>query len=896
MPTLYTVRRWLRTWLDRARVEQELDEELRFHLEMEAEKLRRRGLSHDEARRAALVAFGGRERFKEEVRDERGTRWLDDLARDLRLSLRGLQRERGFTSAVVLSLALGVGAAGAVFAFAYGVLLRPLPYPAAERLVELRHVAPGFDEGELGQSDGTYLHYRRHARSFEHVGAYFDRVLSLTDGEVAERVEAVLITRSALQALGVAPMLGGGVAAPGAADSTNQIILSHDLWVRRYGADPAIVGRTVEINRGPRTVVGVMPPDFRFPRPTTQLWFVMGMSAERGEIRDLYLTSIARLRPGVSAAAAEAELRGLVPGLAESYGDVTPELLAEGGLAPRVVPLREALTADVRPALVLILATALLVLVITWANVANLSLVRAERRRREVAVATALGASTGRLLRRALAEGLVLGVAGGALGLAVTWLATAGRFAVADGVLPRLEEVRVDGAVLALVGTLAGASALLVALVSHLSARATAPAVVLKGATARTAGSRDGQRAQRGLVVLQVAISLALLVGAGAMAQTIWRLRHASLGFVPERAIAFEVALPVRQYASYDDGARFFGALLERLRAIPGVTGAEAVSELPLSVVPEFSYDAVRRGDVAGADAPLPAQVSLATPGYFRLLGIPLEAGRTFERGDLVASPPRVLVSAALGRALFGGLDPVGRTIRLETRSARPFVVAGVLGDVPGTTIADGPERTLYFPVLDDLRATPEAEAPTSVYPRELKVVLRTAGPPTLVMPAVRAAVRELDPKVPVADVRLLDTLVERATIRARLTALLLLVAAGAATLLGVVGLYGVVSYAVSLRTPEFGVRLALGASPAALRTLVLREGTRLALVGVAVGLAASVALMRLLRGLLYQVAAGDPLTLAGTTLLLLAVTVAATWLPARRAARTDPAIALRSD
>jgi len=902
-------RRYLRFW--RPNVDADVDDEIRFHFEERVEELVARGLAPAAARARALEEFGDVARVRAELgatgrrilaSRRRAERW-DAVARDTRYALRRLVRQPGFSVPAALTLALGAGAAAAIYALVHAVLLSPLPYPHADRLVAVRNVAPGLGLADGGLSDGTYLHYRRYNRVFESMGAYFDRVLSITDRGSPERVQAALVTPSVFAVLGARPASGRLCADGDEGADVIKVVIGHELWARRYGGDPGAVGRAIELNRVPRQIVGVMPPDFHFPRQDTQLWFCMPVDSTRADVRDLHQSGIARLRPGVSPERARSDLERLIPGLAGAYRDATPELLRQAQLHAVVVPLRDDLLRDVRPALVLLLGASALVLLITWANAASLFLVRAERLRLEVAVARALGAATRDVARRFLCESLLLAAAGGAAGLALAWLGVETRFGFAPGQIPRLHEVRLGPAVVGFTAALSVVAGLLLGAVSLAragSGNGAGLASALRSAVGRATGSRRWRRTHRALVAAQLTLALALLVASAAMVQSVRRMQRAPLGFDPAGVVTFELALPTRQYLSYHSGAAFFGEVVRRLRDVPGVRSAEAALDVPLTPAPFVSEPVLAATGAAGAAPPRTPPVAtgnLVTPDYFRAMRIPLRRGRTFRSGDLVGDARAVVVSASLARALFGTEDAVGLRLRLAKREREvPRTVVGVVGDVPGETIAGGPARALYFPLLDDLAATPDADAPVPYYPREMVVVVRTSLPAGEVAGAARRIVDALDPRVPVARVRTLEAVVAAATARARLTALLLLVAGGAALLLGTVGVYGVVSYAVSQRTPEFGVRLALGATPGDVGLLVVRQGAAVAAAGVAAGLVVAASVMRVLRGLLFQVSPTDPATFAAMATLLFVVALVASYIPARRAAGIDPARALRAE
>jgi predicted permease len=902
MPRTPAWRRYLRFW--RPDVDADVDDELHFHLEMRTEELVARGWGTEAARAQALAEFGDVATVRTALREidhrlaeRRGhMEWLDALARDLRFAVRRLRRQPGFAVPAAATLGLGIGATAAIFALVHAVLLRPLPYHEPDRLVAVHHVAPGFGLTDGGLSDGTYAHYRARNRAFDEMGSYFDRVLSVTDGDTPERLRAALVTPSVFAVLRARPARGRLCHDPAPVDPI-EVVLSHDLWVRRFGADPAVVGGTIELNRVPRAVVGVMPRGFDFPHRDTQLWFCMPVDTAEAQLRSFHQTGIARLRAGVSPERARAELQRLVPLLADAYPDVTPELLEEAKLTAVVVPLKDAMLRDVRPALVLLLCTAALVLLISWANVANLFLVRAEHRRREIAIARALGASTRDLARRLLAESTTLAAAGGALGLALAWMGVAARFGFEPGGIPRLHEVRVDGMVVGATAALSLLAGLLLGAVSLARADIAEPARALSRSGIRGTPSRAWRRAQRSLVAVQVMLALALLVASAAMVESVWRMRQLRLGFDPSDLVVFEVALPFRQYERYHEGAYFFHELTRRLRAVPGVTAAEAAGSVPLTPV-SFVTESVAPVDAAGRPEDESAATGNAvTPGYFRTMGIPLLHGRGFRAGDLLSAETPVVVGAALARALWGDGDVVGRRLTLgRHQRPAPFTVVGVVGDVPGETIAGGQARMLYFPILEDLAGIPDARPAVPYYPGELIIVVRTTLSPAEVLGAARRIVGELDAKVPVANLRTMEQLVARAMARTRLTAILLVIAAGTALLLGAIGVYGVVSYTVMQRIPEFGIRLALGAAPSGLRRMVLRQEGIVVAAGIAGGTLLAVATMRLVRGLLFQVSPTDPVLFAATAALVASVALVACWLPARRASRVDPVEALRAD
>ena len=831
-----------------------------------------------------------------------------------RHALRRLIRQPGFSVPVALTLALGIGASAAVFALVNGILIRPLPYREADRLVVIRHAASRIDLPMNGISPGAADYYRAHNRVFEEIGVYVEHVRTLSDLGDPERVQTALVTPGVFSVLRTATSAGRLIdpadyepPAGNVAGVVRGVLVSHDLWLRRYGADPSLIGRTIEIDRLRLRVVGVAEPGFHFPHAETQVWMAWGWPttvASRASLSGLAYGSIARLKPGVSRADAERDLQRLVGTMPDAFPDVTRSLLDEMGLRAVVVPLKDAVVGDVRVALLLLLGAASFLLLITCANAVNLTLVRAERMRREVAVARALGASDGHLARRFLSESVCLAALAGALGFALAAVAIDLRFGFAPNEIPRLREVGVDGAVVALTLGLATLSGGLLGAVALASARRADLAGTLSGGLSRMTPGRREQIGRRVLVGAQVALALTLLIGSALMAQSFWRLKQVKLGFDPEGAVIFR--LPVTPNAGagrnyYHEVARIHAEVLGRVRALPGVDGVEAgnIAGFPLTPVPSFYKSRIAAADRGGVSADVwpYALFSFATPGYFQAMAIPLVRGRTFRWEDTGRVGHGVILSASLARALFGDQDPIGRRVRWARPSRDPdYTVVGVAGDVPSETIRDGPSKVLYFPNL----YPPKADTITGVVhdyiPDDEVYVVRTQLPTAAIVSTIRRLIHEVDPKLAITQVGTLGELVAGSVARTRLTMLLVLVAAGTALCLGVIGIYGILSYAVSQRTSELGLRIALGASPKAVVRMVVRQGALLALAGIALGIVSALALTRYLRTLLYEVSPTDPVAFVVMTALLFGVALAASYVPARRAALVDPVVALRHE
>lgn len=824
------------------------------------------------------------------------------MLQDIRYALRSLGKQPGFTAVAVLTLALGIGATTGIFSVVHGVLLRPLRYPDADRLVTVRHAMPGLGLADAGQSGGTYQHYRRNNRVFEEMGIYFEEFFNLIGEEEPERIRVALVTPSVLTALGARPQLGRLLTAEDdAAGAETGVLISHDLWTRRLGGDPGVIGRTIRVvglagerNPAPRPVVGVMPPGFDFPHGETDVWYsIRAEGATRANLRNLYLTGIARLRSGVTPGDAEADLRRLVPRLADAYADATPELLQSSGLRPVVRPLKAMVVGDIAATLWIVLGGVALVLMIACANVANLFLVRADHREREAALREALGARRGEMARYFLGESAAVSAVGGLLGVAIAAGMVRLMIVTGPGTIPRLDEVGLHGSVLAFAALITALAALPFGALPLLRRDRPALTDALKeGRGVMPGGAR--QRFRRILVVSQMALALVLLIGSGLMVQSLRRLQQVDLGFDPQDVMTFQPAMSFARYPGYRAAAGLQVRLLERLRALPGVVAAEAVSDLPLVAGAAFGeMDFVTDQPGARAEVGLAGRVGFATPGYFDAMGIPFQAGRTFRSGELLTQAPPAVLSAGFARTLFRGEDPVGRWIRFAEEVESPgFTVVGVVGDVAGARPGSPPASTVYFPVLDD-PASPSFRR----VPREgMNVVLRTGGSVVSLLPALRAAVAEMDPDLPISGVRTMEQLAADSTARHRFAMLLLSIAALASLFLGAVGLYGAISYVVSRRTREIGVRMVLGARAGQVTGLVVRQGAVLALTGLAIGIPAAAVLTRSLRALLFEVSPTDPLIFLSMSAALLAVALLASYLPARRAARVDPMEVLRHE
>jgi len=886
---------WLRALLSRRTMESELDEEMRFHVEMEAAKHARRGLSDNEARRRASLTFGSMEQHKEAMREGRGVRGIERAAFDLRFGFRQLRKTPGFTLAAVLTLALGIGGNVAVFSVINGVLLRPLAFPDPDRLVAIAHRTRGGDLPlTLPNATATDVVYQA-SHSFDAMALYSSWQGSITGGDAApDWVDITSVTRSLFDVLRVKPALGR----PFTADEDRPrgpraVILSHALWRQRFGGDPAIIGRTIAVDGTTHEIVGVMPAGFAFPNPEVSLW--VPMRVDRNDLGGFNTPGIARLRRGVTPEQATRELTQLLPGVTKLTDFRTEKTIRDAGLVADVHPYLDDVVGRVRPVLWTLWAMVGLVLLIACVNVASLLLVRAETRRREVALRVALGAERGHLLAQSLAESAMLLIMGTALGVLLAWGAVAALPRLAPDLLPRLTEIRIDAVVLLCTTLVAAVVAIAFGVVPIVRNRAVAPATMLRGGDRAATIDRHSGRLRQTLVVAQVAMATVLLVGSGLVLRSFQKLRHVDLGFRPDGVVTFRIALPSSRYQTSESVAQFHYAMLDRVRALPGVEVAGATGELPLS--PSFAeFDPLRMEGTTPPPDILPplAEMRVATPGYFEAMGIPVVAGRPLERSDTDRITGAVLVTQSIVRKVMQGRRPIGARVAhglSKVANERPWSdVVGVVGDVRGVSLDQEPVGAVYYAMVNRPKVDMDWLARSMVY------AVRTKLPPAQLIASARRELAQLDPTLPLAEARTMTSIVDTAKSGMRFSMIGFAVAAVIGLFMGAIGLYGVLSYVTAQRTREIGVRMALGATPSSVRTSILGRGVMVSAIGLAAGLGAAMSLRMLAKPLLYGITPTDPLTLAAVSLVLLSAGALAAWLPARRAARLDPVRALRWD
>lgn len=817
---------------------------------------------------------------------------MRDFVRELGGAAGRLKRARGFSGPAIVTLALGIGATVAVFSVVYSILINPLPYPNARRLVWLDHGALGLNVTRgLEMSDGIYLHYQRESRSLEELGLFMEVEANLTGSGPPERVQATLATPSLFRVLGTSPASGRAlVDADAVGDRPLVVILSHGLWTRRYGSDPGIVGRSITLDGTAVEVVGVMPPRFAFPSSDTQLWIPFAPDPNR--FGGFSRRSVARLLPGVSVQEAEADLQRLIPGLVSAYpGQAAESAVNEARLRARVVPLKEQIVGDASRALWLVLGTAALVFVIACVNVVNLLLVRAEERDPEVAVRIALGASTGAMARHYLAEGTLLATAAGGLGVAVAGACVALIIGLGPANLPRIEEIGLNLPALVLALGLGLAVSLVCGAVPLRRRGPNLVGALREGGYGGMAGRRR-IRVRRALVATQVALAVILLSGAGLMLRSFAAMRAIDPGFRSDHLLTFDVGLPETDYPTREAAVAFHAELLDRLRSLPGVVSAGAVTCLPLCGSWSGSIVAVEGRSPAAGELPPVVAVRRASADYLKTLGTSLLAGRMLERGDWERRTGAAVISAAMAEAYWPRENALGRRFYYDLYAEDPdwYTVVGVVEDMPIQDLTESrAPRTVYLPLL-------HSDGSVGPSPRRLSYAIRADVPPASLSGAVRGAVWSIDEDLPVANVRTMEFILSRATARTAFTMVMLVIAALTALALGSVGVYGVVSYVVSRRKREIAVRKALGADSARIGKTVLGSGIVMAGAGIAIGLVAALAVSRVLGALLYSVTPTDPVTYVGVSVMLLSVVLLAAWLPARRAARIDPAVALREE
>ena len=880
MPPLTHLWRRFLHYVRRDRFDRELEEEIRFHLEMKAEEYVAAGMTPEEALRAAGRQFGNETRMREMSRETWGFAMLDTLLQDIRFGARALAKHRGFTAVAVLTLALGIGANTAIFSVVNAVLLRPLPYENSHELVQIWGTQPQLDTAPM--SPANFLDWREQNRVFEHVAAYTGQNFNLSGVDEPERIRATRVSADLFELLRVRPTLGRAFLPEEDQYGDHRVvILSHALWQRRFGANPAILGKTLTLNDQSYVVVGVMPPDFSFPGTTTEMWTPIAFSpGERGTRNTNYISVIARLKPGVTLEQARSEMEALARRQQEQY----PE--ANTGIGVKLISYKEQVVGNTRPILLLLLGAVGFVLLIACANVANLLLARAAGRRKEMALRSALGAGRRRLIRQLLTESVLLTLVGGGLGILLALWGINLLVALQPANIPRLAELRIDRGVLLFASALSLVTGIAFGLAPALQATKLDLNDALKEGGKDTRGGGGRQRVRSILIVSEIALSFVLLIGAGLMIKSFWRLMQVDPGFNPENTLTMVVTLPTTRYAEPGRQVAFFQQAVERVSNLPGVGAAGVTTDIPLFGGNSTGFNVEGRPPYAPGQRPL-VEYRSVSPGYFQAMGIPLLRGRTFSEQDRGDAPGVVIINETLARRYFPGEDPLGRRLGFSGPTDWREIV-GVARDTRNYGLDEEVKPEAYMPY------TQSAPSYLAGSISGMILVVRTASDPQNMSAPVKREVQGLDSNLPVYNIKTMEQHLAESIAQRRFNMLLLAVFAGVAVLLAAVGLYGVMSYMVSQRTHEIGLRMALGAQARDILRMAVRQGLVLIIIGIGVGLAGALALTRVMSGLLYGVGATDPATFAAIVLLLAFVSLIACYIPARRATRVDPLIALK--
>ncbi len=886
--------KWLRIFSDRVRalrdrdaVIGDIDEEMRLHVEMETGANIERGMSPAAAREAALRSFGNIGSLRDQAYEVRGGGMIETLWQDIKYAARGLAKHKAFTAVAVITLALGIGANTAIFSVVNELLLRPLPYADAERLVMLWEVTPE-GRNQNTTSRANFRGWREQNTTFEKMSAFTDQRLNLTGVGEAEEITVQFATPELFDVLGVQPFVGRGMtAADGQAGASQVAILGYGIWQRRFGGDPTVVGKQITLNGASITVAGVLPRSFQWHIKSksgtgraAEIWMPLTMPTEGPGVRGRFLSAVGRLKPGVSIEQAAADLKTIHARLEQD----SPQF--NHGYRTEVIPLREQFVGNVRIALWILLGAVGFVLLIACANVANLVLSRAAARAKEIALRTALGASRTRIIRQLLTESLMLALLGSISGLLLAWWGMRALVAISPRDLISLQSVGINFTVLAWTLGISLLTGVVFGLAPALEATRLNLNDSLKEGGKGTGGEgARGRRLRGAFVVTEVALALVLLASAGLLIKSFLRMQAIDTGFNTDNVLTMVLRLPAAKYKTDPEVVTFFRNISDRVKTLPGVESAGIVNYLPL-----YGGLGAATGFTVEGRPPLPPGRDLSTnvrvsdADYFKVMRIPLLRGRNFTDAETREVKSVVLISESLAQKYFPGEEPLGQRVKVQmSEKPVPAEIIGIVGDVRYDSLIDNAEPTTYMP------------HPDLTY-EFMTLVIRTSGDPTALAPAVQREVRSLDPEQPISDVRTMNQVMAETVGRARFSTLLLGLFAALATVLAAVGIFGVMNYSLSLRTREIGLRMALGAQPAQVLVLMLRQGLSLTLIGTVIGLASAFALTRLLSSLLFGVTAADPATFGGIVVLLIIVSLIACYLPARRAMRIDPLIALRSE
>jgi len=893
----------------RHRLRGDIERELRFHLEGRIDELIMRGYTREQAEREVSERFGDLTTIRHELeeidvmthRTREFREWRAALAADLRYALRGLALRPGFTAVVVLTLALGIGATTAIYALLDAVVLRPLPYAAANRLVYINHPVPGVQVDQRWlMSQAGYFFFRKNSAALSDIAVYNRGEISLVTSDGAERARAGAVSDNFFDVVGGRVLLGRGFTAADTRPNAPPVaVLGYDFWRQRFDGDPKIVGQSINLGSTPTEIIGVAQRALHLPDYQVQLWVPLELDPDAPAVNSHYLDAVARLAPGVTVTAAQAEAARLTSRLPEVFPRAySPSFMRDSRFSVLVTPLRDFVIGGMSRTLWILLGAVAVVLLIACANVANLFLVRAESRRREVAIRTALGADRTHLAGHYLAESILLSLIGGVLAVGLAYSAVRLLLGLNPSSVPRLAELSFGWRPLAAAFVISLGTGTLLGLLPlvRVAVGGADVAAVRDGGRGQTA-SRRTLGARSALVVAQMALAVVLLAAAGLMLRSFERLRSVHPGLDASGLLTFEVALPWSRYGSrgvrgpdgYLPVFRFHRELAERLGALPGVSSVAMTRALAIKDGDGCALVFLKDRSYARETAPCLGNV-LAGPGYFATMGIPVR-GRAPTWADMEEKNGAVVVSKAFADHMWPGEDAIGKQLRPNGVSDPWYHVVGVTGDVRTRGLDQPPTEIVYYPMV------PMEGAPLWSPPTTMTVVVRTgAGDPMALAPAVRRVVAALDREVPIANAQTMETILARSTAKTTFAMLLLGVAGGMALVLSAVGIYGVISYTVNQRRAEIGVRMALGAQAAQVGRMVVVQSLRVAGVGIAIGIVGAIATTRVMRSLLFGVSPTDPVTLAAVAMVLVAIGAFASYAPARRATKVDPVEVLRRD
>ena len=871
----------IRNTLRKQRIDRDLTEEVGCYVELLTEKNMKQGINEEEARRAAMVEVGGVEQVKEEVRSNRAGFAIETFFQDVRYGLRSLRKKPGFTVTAVIALALGIGANTAIFSVINGVLLRSLDYAQPDRTVMIWERFAQQPEHQNVVSPANFLDWQKSSRSFEKIAAVWDVRQNFTGSGDPIEVHAQFVTAGFFPTLGVQPLIGRWFTENEDHEGANLVaILSYKLWQERFGGNNAVLGQQVTISGRLFTIIGVMPPGFYFLDDQVQVWRPIALDPARDyrKTSGRFLRCVGQLAPGVSLEQAQSELNVITKQLEQQYPTYNT------GWSVSLTPIREQIVGDVRPILLVLLAAVAFVLLIACANVANLLLARAASRQRELALRAALGATRNRLMRQLLTESVLLALCGGLVGIAFAYWGVGLLKAFGPDNIPRLREISIDPRALLFTFAISLLTGVAFGLVPALQAsRADVNDALKEGMR----GSTGGPSALRSVfVVAEVSLALVLLIGAGLMIRSFMRLHQVKTGFESDRVLTMRVQLPGAKYKEDQQRLAFFKQAQERVATLPGVKTVGSINFLPLSgMASNTAFNIVGRPEFPPGQEPS-TEVRVISGAYFGAMAIPLLKGRLFDERD--GPDSRVtIINETMARKFFPNENPIGKQLAIlwappEPGKPQPLdEIVGVVGDTRETALERDPNPAIYWPLDRESYGF-------------MTLIIRSAIDPTQLVASVEREIRGIDPDQPVADVRTLDAVVAKSIARPRFDTMLLGIFAAVALVLASVGLYGVMNYSATQRTQEIGIRMALGAKTGDILRLVVGHGMKLTFAGIALGVIASLALTRVMSNLLFGITATDLPTFIGVSAVLTFVALLANYIPARRATRVNPVVALR--